>query len=90
MKDPVFGPGTTTRMFGSPESFRIAKLKDPFKGRQVKRRMGKGKGKGKGGFKGNGWAYLGEEQAQDPEWWSEEDCVWWSKGKKRQERFFER
>ena len=25
---------------------------------------------------------LGEEQTQDVEWWSEEDSVWWSKGKK--------
>ena len=48
----------------------------PFHGRQVKRRNGKGKGKGKGGFKGIGGAYLGEEQAQDPEWWSAEDCAW--------------
>ena len=57
-----------------------------FKSRQVKRR----KGKGKGGFKRTGKAFFGEEQAQDPEWWSEEDHVWWSKGKKSQESFFER
>ena len=25
---------------------------------------------------------FGDEQAQDPEWWSEEDFAWWSKGKK--------
>ena len=25
---------------------------------------------------------LSEEQIQDIEWWSEEDSVWWSKGKK--------
>ena len=36
-----------------------------------------------------GKAYLGEEQTQDTEWWSEEDCIWWSKGKKRQERLCE-
>ena len=52
-----------------------------FKGRQVKRRKGKGKRKGKGGFKRTGRAYLGEEQRQDSEWLSEEDCAWWSKGK---------
>ena len=51
-----------------------------FKSRQVKRRKSKGKGKGKGGFKGTGRAHFGEEQAQDREWWSEEDCAWWSKG----------
>ena len=54
-----------------------------------KKKNGKGKGKGKGGFKRTGRAFLGEEQAQDPEWWSEEDSVWWSK-EKRQESFFER
>ena len=48
----------------------------------MRRRRGKGKGKGKGGFKGTGRAFLGEEHAQDPEWWSEEDCAWWSKGKR--------
>ena len=42
----------------------------------------KGKGKGKGGFKGSGRAFMGEEQAQDLEWWSEEDFAWWSKGKR--------
>ena len=26
--------------------------------------------------------FFGDEQAQDPEWWLEEDLVWWSKGKK--------
>ena len=53
----------------------------PFKGRQVKRRKGKGKGKGKGRSKKTGRAFIGEEQVQDPEWWSEEDFAW-SKGKK--------
>ena len=54
----------------------------PFKGRQVKQRRGKGKGKGKGRSKRTGRAFFGEEQAQDPEWWSEEGFAWWSKGKK--------
>ena len=71
MKDHVFGHGTTTRMFGNPESFRIVKLKEEKR---------KGKGKGKGG--GTGRTYVGEEQAQDFEWWSEEDSVWWSEGKR--------
>ena len=53
-----------------------------FKGRQVRRRKGKGRAKGKGGFNGTKRAFLGEEQAQDPEWWSEEDCARWSKGKR--------
>ena len=58
----------------------------PSKGRQVRRR-GKGKRTGKGGFKGTGRAFLGEEQAQDPEWWSEEDCAWWSKGREARKVF---
>ena len=54
----------------------------PFKGRQVKRRKGKGNGKGESRSRRTGRAFFGEEQAQDPEWWSEEDVAWWSKGKK--------
>ena len=54
-------------------------------GRQVKRRKGKGKGKGKSGFKRTERAFRGEEQAQDLEWWSEEDFAWWSKGRTGQE-----
>ena len=57
----------------------------PFKNRQVKRT--KGKGKGKGGSTGTGRAFLGEEQAQDPEWRSEEGCAWWSKGKRGKKGF---
>ena len=34
-----------------------------------------------------GRAFLGEEQAQDPEWWSEEDFAWWSKRKKGKKGF---
>ena len=30
--------------------------------------------------------HLGEE-AQDPEFWPEEDCVWWSKGKRGKKGF---
>ena len=29
-----------------------------------------------------GNAHLGEEHTQDIDWWTEEDSVWWSKGKK--------
>ena len=54
----------------------------PFKSRQVRRTKGKGKGKGQGGFKGTGRAFLGEEQAQDPELRSEEGCAWWSIGRR--------
>ena len=50
----------------------------PYKGRQVKRRKGKGKGKSKR----TGRAFFCEEQAQDPELWPEEDLAWWSRGKK--------
>ena len=45
----------------------------PFKDRQVKRRKGTGKGKHKGSSKRSGRAFLGEEQVQDSEMWSEED-----------------
>ena len=31
---------------------------------------------------------LGEEQTQDNERWSEEDSVWWSKGKKGKKDFW--
>ena len=48
----------------------------------MKRRKGKVKGKGKGRSKRTGRAFFGDEQAQDPEWWQEEDLVSWSKGKK--------
>ena len=53
----------------------------PFKGRQVKRRKGKGKRKDRALSKGTGRAFFGDDQVQDPEWWSE-DFAWWSKGKK--------
>ena len=50
----------------------------------------KQKGKGKGGFKGTGRVFLGEEQAQDPEWWSQEDCARWSKRKRGEKGFSKR
>ena len=46
----------------------------PLKGRQVKRRKGEGKEKGRSGLKRTGRAFPGEEQAQNPEWWSEEEA----------------
>ena len=52
----------------------------PFKGRQMKRRKGKGKGKGQGRSKRTGRAFFGDEQVQDPEWWSEEDFDGLQKG----------
>ena len=55
-----------------------------FKGRQVKKRKGKVKVKGR--FKKTGRAFFGEEQAQDPEWWSKEDFAWWYTGKKGKKR----
>ena len=55
------------------------------KGRQVKRR--KGQGKGKHGFKRTETAFRGGEQAQDLEWWSDEDFAWWCKGKKGKKGF---
>ena len=61
----------------------------PFRGCQVRRRKSKGKGKGKGGFKRFGRAFLGEEQAQDLEWQSEEDRAWWSNGKRGKKGFSE-
>ena len=53
---------------------RVCLAVQTIKSRQV-RREGKGKGKDKGGSKGTGRAFLGEEQAQEPELWSEEDCA---------------
>ena len=50
--------------------------------RQLKRRKGKGKRKHTGMSKRGGRAFLGEEQAQDSEMWSEEDFAWWTKGRK--------
>ena len=43
--------------------------------------------KSKSGIKRTGRALLGGEHAQDPEWWSEEDCVWWS-NRKRDKKVF--
>ena len=42
----------------------------------------KGKRKRQRTIQKDGRAFFGDEQAQDPEWWQEEDLVWWSKGKK--------
>ena len=72
MKDHVSGHGTTLSVSGSPDH----------KGRQLKRRKGKGKGKHKGISWRSGRAFLGDKQAQDPEIWSEEDFAWWSTGNK--------
>ena len=44
--------------------------------------MEKEKEQEKGSSKRTRRAFFGEEQAQDPEWWSEEDFAWRSKGKK--------
>ena len=49
---------------------------------QVKRRKGKGKRTGEGRSKRTRRVFFGDERAQDPEWWSEEDFAWWSEGKK--------
>ena len=54
----------------------------PFKGRQLKRGKGKGKGMHKSLSKRSGRAFLGEEQAQYSEMWSEEDFAWWTKRRK--------
>ena len=59
-----------------------ARQSRPFKGRKVKRRKGKEKGKSKGRSIRTRRAFFGDKQVQDPEWWSEEDFAWWSKGKK--------
>ena len=45
-------------------------------------KISKGNGKFKGGTRRTGRAFLGEEQAHASELWSEEDGVWWSKGKR--------
>ena len=46
----------------------------PFKCRHMKRRKGKGKEKGKSGFKRTGRTFRGDEQAQNPERWPEEEA----------------
>ena len=81
LKDHVFGHGTTTSTYSNPKKNGIVKLK---------RRKEKGKGKGKGGFKRIGDVYIGEEQTQDNDWWSEEDSVLVVQGQERQEMPFER
>ena len=53
MKDRVFGHGTTTSMVGSPESSKVAKLKE---------QKAKEKVKGKGGFKRTGEVHLAKNK----------------------------
>ena len=62
----------------------------PFTGRQLRTRKGKGQGKGNSGFKRTGRAFLGEEQAQDPEWWSEKNFAWWSRNEGFQRLSFQK
>ena len=50
-------------------------------------KKGQGKAKNKGGSTGNGKAFIGEEQAQESELWSEEDCAWCSDGKRGKKGF---
>ena len=50
--------------------------------RKRKRKRRKKRGKHPGTYKGSGRAFLGEEQAQDSEMWSEKDFAWWNKGRK--------
>ena len=54
----------------------------PYKGRQLQRKKAKRKGKHTGISKRSGRAFLGEEQAQDSEMWTEEVFAWWNKGRK--------
>ena len=61
-----------------------------FKCRHVKKEEAKEKVRAKVGSKELVKHTLVKKQTQDTKWWSEEDSVWWSKGKKRRERFFER
>ena len=60
-------------MLGCPQHFKIATLKEE----KVKEKAKVDSDR----LKSIGNAYFGEEQTQDTEWWSEEDSVWWSKGK---------
>ena len=59
-----------------------ARQSRPLRSRLLKRRKGKGKGRDEGRSNRTGRAFFGEEHAQDPELWSEEDFVWWTKGRK--------
>ena len=54
----------------------------PLKGRQVKRKKRQGKRKAQRETNRSGRTFLGEEQSQDSEMWSEEDFAWWTKGRK--------
>ena len=72
MKDRVCGPETTTRMLGSLDHLENRKFK--------KRNKGKGKRTKVDQQEPEEPSLVGEEQAHGSELWSEEDCVWWSKG----------
>ena len=72
MKDHVFGHGTTTSMFGNPESFRIVKLQEKVKEKE----------KANVDSKELVMHTLVKNKHQDSEWWSEEDSVWWSKSQR--------
>ena len=67
-------------MPGSPDRLRATKCR---------KEKAKAKEKVKADSRRTGRAFFGEEQAQDPEWWSEEDFSWWSKGKKGKKGFSE-
>ena len=69
------------RVFWTWDNNEYAWKSRPLWSRKLKE--GRGKGKGKGESKGPGRAFLGEEQTQESELWSEEDCAWWSKGIRR-------
>ena len=53
----------------------------PFKERQVKKKK-EGKRKRQRTIQNDRNSLFSDEQEQDPEWWSEEDFAWWSKGRK--------
>ena len=60
-------------MPGSPDHSRAARRRE-----ETEKAMDKVKGRSQR----TGRAFFGDEQAQDPEWWSQEDFAWWSEGKK--------
>ena len=72
MRDRVPGHGTTLSVSGSPDHTRPSPEKEKEKEKEGTKVYPK---------KGGG-AFLGAEQAQDSEMWSEENFAWWNKGRK--------
>ena len=71
MKDHVSGRGTTLSVLGSPDHSRAARWNGEHE---------REKEKVEDDPKGPEERSLQAQGPEDPEWWQEEDLVWWSKG----------